>query len=201
MSAAPASTAVAGTKVTLTASTSGCPNPLYQFWMAAPGGTWTVVQPYSTNALFAWDTVGAPPGGYSLSVWVRDASASGANGNSDGRWDSYASGTYNITSTPCSSVSLTAAPAAAYAGTNVTFTAAASGCPNPLYQFWLATPAGAWQIVQPYGARSSFTWNTNGAVPGSYSVSVWVRDASSNGSNSNSTGAWDAYSSAQYVLN
>jgi len=201
LSGSPAATATAGTKVILTATASGCPNPLYQFWMAGPGESWQVVQAYSSNSSFTWDTAGAAAGSYSLSVWVRDASGTGVDGNSTGRWDVYSSGHYTLTSTPCSAVSLSAVPASAAAGTNVTFTATASGCPNPVYQFWMASPGGTWQMVQPYSNSSTFNWNTTGAAQGTYSVSVWTRDASSNGVDANDTGRWDAYTSSQYGLN
>jgi len=199
----PASSAAVGTSVTLTASASGCANPVYQFWMSAPGSnTWQVVQPYSSAAAFTWNTAGKATGTYGISVWVRDASSTGVHGNNTGRWDAYTSTLYPVTPNSCAAVTLAASPTSpAAAGTSVTLTASASGCPNPVYEFWIATPgSGGWQIVQPYSSSATFTWTTTSKPAGVYSISVWVRDASSVGVNGNSTGRWDAYASGQYSL-
>ncbi len=204
LSASPASPAAEGTPVVLTAIASGCPNPVYQFWMAAPGGSWQLVQAYSAGATYNWNTSGAPAtGSYSISVWARDASGSGAFGNNTGGWDAYSSGTYTLTAKACGAVTLSTSPASsAVAGTTVTVTASASGCPDPspLYQFWIAAPGASWQIVQAFSTSSTYSWKTNPGAVGTYSLSVWVRDASGAGAYGNSTGRWDAYSSGSYAL-
>jgi len=197
----PPSPSAAATTVTATGSSTGCTNPLYQFWRASPGGNWQIVQPYSTSPTLTWNTTGEGAGAYSLSVWVRDASGSGAFGNSSGRWDAYASGQYSLTTTPCSAATVSASPVSSTTvGTTVTLTATATGCPNAQYQFWMAGPGGTWSIVQPYSTSSTFTWNTAGASAGTYGISVWVRDASSVGVSGNGSGRWDAYSSSSYSI-
>jgi len=45
-----------GTMITFTTTTTNCPRPLYEFWMLAPGGSWTLVQGYSSNASFTVDS-------------------------------------------------------------------------------------------------------------------------------------------------
>jgi hypothetical protein len=177
-SAAPPSPTTAGTSVVFTASASGCPNPLYQFWVLAPGDTWTIAQAYSSTATFNWSTTGLVPGTYYVSVWVRDASSAGAYSSS---YDAYAPGVaYTLTTAACPSVTASAAPASPQAvGTAVTITASSSGCPNPRYEFWILPPGGSWTIVQPYSSAATFNWNTTGLAAGTYSYSVWVRDASS----------------------
>jgi hypothetical protein len=72
--------------ITITASASGCTNPRYEFWILAPGGSWTIAQPYSSTATFGWNTTGLPAGTYSYSVWVRDASSAAS-------YDAYFPGT------------------------------------------------------------------------------------------------------------
>jgi len=178
-SAAPASPQVAGTAVTITGTASGCPNPRYEFWLLAPGGSWHVVQAYSPSATFTWNTV-PPAGNYFYSLWVRDASSTSS-------YDAYAPGAaYALTSAACTSVTATAAPSSPQAaGTVITVTGSAAGCPNPRYEFWVLAPGGSWHIAQAYSAGASFNWIT--APPaGSYQYSVWVRDASS-------TAAYDAF--------
>jgi len=201
LTTSPPSPSRASTTVTAAGGTSGCTNPLYQFWMASPGGTWQIVQPYSASPTFTWNTTGAAAGTYGLSVWVRDASGSGAYGNGSGRWDTYSSGQYTLTTAPCTAATLSAAPASSTTvGTTVTLTATATGCPNAIYEFWIAAPGGTWKIVQAYSTSATYTWNTTGAAAGTYAISVWVRDTSSVGTSGNSTGRWDAYSSGTYSL-
>ncbi len=173
-SAAPASPQLSGTPITFTATAPSCPTPRYEFWLQNPGSTtWTIVQAYSASATFNWNTTGRGPGIYHYSVWVRDATSSNA-------YDSYFPGTaYTLTTTPCTSVTASAAPASPQAaGTTVTITATASGCPNARYEFWTMAPGGSWTIVQAYSATNSFTWNTTPPA-GAYKYSVWARDASS----------------------
>ena len=175
-STSPPSPQAAGATVTISATASGCPNPRYQFWIQAPGHSWTIVRAYSTGASFTWNTT-PPAGTYHYSVWVRDASSTTG-------YDTYFPGaTYTLTTTPCTSVSASAAPAPPQAsGTPVTITASASGCSNPRYEFWVQAPGGSWSVVQAYSSNATFNWNTSGLSSGAYRYSVWVRDASSAGS-------------------
>ncbi len=48
-------------------------NTTYQFrwWVLPPGGTWTVVNDWSTNSTFSWTTTGLKPGKYLVDVWVK----------------------------------------------------------------------------------------------------------------------------------
>ena len=174
-SAAPPSPSSAGTVVTITASATGCtnPNPLYQFWTQAPGGSWTIAQAYSTSATFNWNTTGLAAGVYHYSVWVRDSGSSAG-------YDAFFPGTaYTLTTTACTGVTASAAPAPPRdAGTIVTVTASASGCPNPRYEFWIMAPGGSWTVTQAYSGSATFTWNTT-SPGGIYHYSVWARDASS----------------------
>jgi hypothetical protein len=70
LTANPANTAAHGTPVTLT-GTATCPGTAtYRFWVRAPGGSWQIVQDYSTGNTFTWTPAAA--GTYSLEVDVRD---------------------------------------------------------------------------------------------------------------------------------
>jgi hypothetical protein len=194
-SAAPASPRAAGTPVTFTAVASGCPSPLYQFWMLAPGSsTWTVAQAYSNLATFSWTTTGKPAGIYRFSVWARDSGSAGTSCNSLGCNDAFVPGfTYTITGA-CTSATASAVPATTAArGTTVVFTAVAVGCPTPQYQFWVLAPGGTWTVAQAYSGTATFNWVTTGKAAGTYYVSVWVRDASSSGTSCNSLGCNDAF--------
>jgi hypothetical protein len=189
--------------VTFTGSASGCSTPNYQFWILAPGSSsWTVAQPYSTTATFNWTTTGKVAGAYHFSVWVRDSGSPGTNSNSLGTYDAFVGATYTLTSTPCTSVTLTPAPPSPQVhGTTVTFTGAASGCANPLYQFWMLAPGSStWTIVQASSTTATFSWNTTGLPAGTYRFSVWARDSGSAGTNSNSLGTYDTFAGATYTL-
>jgi len=181
VSAAPPSPSTPGTAVKFTGSAFGCSNPLYEFWILAPGGSWTIMQAYSTSATFNWNTTGLAGGSYLYSVWVRDAASSAG-------YDAFFPGTaYALTSSTCASVSASAAPPSpSISGTAVTITGAALGCANARYEFWILPPGGSWSIGQAYSSSATFSWNTTGLVAGTYSYSVWIRDASS-------TASYDAY--------
>src|SRR5439155_20975006 len=77
-------------------------------------------------------------------------------------------------------------------GTAVTFSGHGTGCGASEQRFWLYPPGGPWQLVQDWGATTTWRWNTSGLGPGTYTVFVGVR----------SPGGTTAESSAQldYVL-
>src|SRR5216683_127354 len=202
LTTSPPSQAIVGTRVTVTATASGCPDPspLYQFWILTPGATsWQMVQAYSTTTTLSWNTSGAPAATYQVAVWVRDSKSQGVFANSFGRWDASTLIPYALISSPCSAVDLSGSPAAS--GGAVTLTAHASSCPNPLFQFWILAPgATSYQVVQAYSSTPTWTWNTSGVGAGTYVVAVWARDTSSTGISGNSFGRWDASNSIQYSL-
>ncbi len=199
----PASPQSPGAQVQFAATSTGCPNPLYQFWIMAPGSsTWTVVQAYSSSATLAWNTSGKLAGTYRFSVWVRDSSSPGAINTSLGNFDAFAAINYTLTSTPCTSVTGSASPPSpSLPGTAVTFTGSAAGCPNPLYQFWFMAPGSStWAVAQAYSSSATFAWNTTGRAAGTYRFSVWVRDSSSAGAIDTSLGRLDAFVGIAYAL-
>jgi spore germination protein YaaH len=202
--ASPAASSVSGTQVTFTASATGCANPLFEFWMLY-GGTWRVVQTWSTRNTWTWNTTGAPAATYHFGVWVRDASGQGVyNGGSMGRYDAYAGVLFTIEPS-CKSVAVAASPPSPIAhglGTRVTFTATASGCSDasPLYEFWMLSGT-TWRLVQGWSTTNTWIWNTTGAPAGTQHFGVWVRDAASKGAyNGGAMGRYDAYVGAPYTL-
>jgi hypothetical protein len=178
-SPAPASPQLSGSTVTFTAAASGCPHPMYQFWILPPGSsTWLDKQAYSNVTTFSWSTSGLPSGTYLYTVWARDSASTGTSCGSLGCEDAYFPGTAYSLSSPCISVTDSAAPASPQgSGTSITFTANASGCSRPLYQFWILAPGHSWQIVQPYSGAATFTWTTTGLPAGTYMYTVWTRDS------------------------
>ncbi len=161
--------------------------PTYKFWVKAPGGAWTVVQPYSTTNTFSWPISGQPLGSYGLEVDVR----------SEGSTETYqkvSNLTYLLAATPCATPTLGASPPSPGAtGATVLFTASTSGCTNPRYRFWVQAPGGPWVIKQDYSPANTFSWSGTG-LAGSYGIEVDVRDQAE-------TVSYDAVENLTYQLN
>src|SRR5260370_27107450 len=166
-SANPPTDTAPGITVAVTGAASGCPNPLYKFWIEYPNSqTWLLVQGYAANsATYNFDTSSKPPGIYHFQVWARDASSPGTFSGQSGNWDAYTVIAYTLTAwpyTPCSTY--TAYVPAPYSptppqpvGTTVTVSAPAPqnwNCPNPRFQFWMRSYYGSWHVVQPYSPSS-----------------------------------------------
>ena len=184
----------AGTTVTLTGSSSGCVTPQYELWQLAPGAssTWTIVQPWSSNPRYLWDTSAESFGEYQWSVWVRDAT-------SNSPFDNY-SAAMSFTIAPagtCGNATISATPAGPQlAGPQVTVSGGSTECGSPLYEFWQLAPGSqtGWTIVQPWGAASAYAWNTTTEAAGTYGWQVWVKDASS------TTTTYDSSTSFNYEI-
>ncbi len=197
ITSAPASPVGTGAAVTFTGQAAGCPNPQYSFWIQGPGSAgWQAVQAYSSNPTFRWNTTGAAPGTYRIVVWARDAAGSGTVTTPLGRFDAW-SLTQSTVFGPCTSATLSASPASPVkVGTGVTVTAKATGCPNPLYEFWMRPASSStWQMIQAYSSSPTLQWSTAGKPAGGYYLGVWARDASSPGVVSTTGGSADVYMS------
>ena len=156
-----------GTTIALTAGATGCSNPEFEFWVMSPGGYWQVLRAYGSNPSFSWNTAGLPLGAYQVAVWARQ------QGGGTSTYEAGAGGTYTLAG--CTGASLTPTPGAFALGTPVNFTASATGCSNPEFEYWVMAPGGYWQLLRAYGNSGSFSWNTAGLPLGAYQVVVWVR--------------------------
>ena len=154
-----------GTSITFTASSIGCSSPQYEFWLLRPGGAWTVARGYG-GASWTWNTAGLVPGAYQVGVWALAAGSTAAR-------DAYFIGSYQLAAPVCTGAAIAASPASPQAaGTSVTFTATASRCTSPRYEFWEQAPGGAWKVVRPWGTTAAFTWATTGVPIGDYNFAV-----------------------------
>jgi len=176
-SPSPASPQAPGTQVALSATAAGCPNPVYQFWVQAPGGSWSVVQSYSSASTATWNTTGLAAGTYSLDVWVKQ---SGSAADFEAEIKPYLTYTLQIPNT-CTAVTWNApSPASPQApGVQVNLGGTASGCTNPTYEFWVQAPGGQWTILQAFNSSSTYVWNTTGLATGTYLFDIWVRQSGS----------------------
>lgn len=175
----PASPQAVGTAVTFTAAAAPCSAPLYQYWVLAPGGAWTVAQPYSSSGVFNWNTTGLAAGTYQVAVWAKQTGSTAAF-----EWSNQLAYTLTTaTGGACNAVSESAAPTSPQArGATIHVTAQASGCPTPQYQFWLQGPGLAWTVKQAYTASSAWDWNTTGLPAGTYQIAVWAKQQGSSAS-------------------
>ena len=162
-----------GAVITLTASSTGCASPQYQFWVLPPGGSWTVGQAYGAGTTWQLDTSRYGAGMYQVGVWTRAA-------GSPNSYDAFFVSSYPITtSVGCVVAALNAnASPPQPVGTSVTFTPQQTTC-GKQYKFWLLPPGGSWSVVQAYGAGSTWAWNTASWRAGVYEVGVWEGAASS----------------------
>src|SRR2546421_494870 len=170
----PGSPQPVGAAVVLTSTTATCPQPLWRFWIQPPGGSWAVVQDYSSTRTFTWNTTGKATGTYNLEVDVRDA----------GTTDSYDAVTQLATMLgTCGGAKLTSDKSSPQPpGSSMVLTGSAS-CPGTAqYRFWTLAPGGRWAVVQDYSAASTFTWSTAGKPNGMYGLEVDVRDQGSTAS-------------------
>jgi hypothetical protein len=86
-------------------------------------------------------------------------------------------------------------------GATVQFSATATGCPNPQYQFFTQAPgSSAWQLAQAYSSTASFSMNTTGQPSGVYNIAVWARDANSPGNFTDSAGTYDTRTNLAYTV-
>jgi hypothetical protein len=178
--------AAAGTTVTLTASSTGCASPQYEFWVQYPNGTWYLVQGWG-SATFNWNTAGLAPGTYNVHAWARNT------GDPTATFEAYAADV--VTLTGCTSASVSGMPLSPQAvGTSITLTASSSGCPTPVYKFWVQYPDGTWHLLRDFSPTAAFVWNTMGLAKGTYTVRVWANNQGA------ATNTWESYGSAIYTL-
>jgi hypothetical protein len=186
-SISPSSTsAPAGSVVHLVASSTGCANPQYEYWVQYLDGSWHMLRAFSTAAAWDWNSAGLAPGTYTVHVWANNV------GDSTATFEAFGSST--VTLTGCTSASLAPSSVTVAHGTTVTFTASSTGCPSPVYQFWLQDTAGGWQVVQAFSTSNTWTWNTTGWAAGTYNIHVWANEQGADLS------TWESYGSATVTL-
>ena len=80
-----------GTSVLFTATSVGCSNPVYEFWLKDTLGKWHLMRGFSATATWSWNTTGRARGVYQIVVW---ASQQGAY---TGAVEAYKSTTHTLT--------------------------------------------------------------------------------------------------------
>lgn len=171
----PSGTATVGTPVTIT-TTAGCGGtsvPEFEVWHQAPGGSMTIVQPWSASATYNWVTTSEPVGTHLFQVWVR------AQGSAN-TVDTHTSFGYVLTAVACTAVSAVASPPSpAKVGTLVTFTASSASCTTPEYRFLVAPGGGTKTLARDWGTSPDFNWDTTGLAATVYQIQVIARPSGS----------------------
>lgn len=180
--APPTATTPAGSTVAFAATAVGCSNPIFEYWVLYPNGTWYLKRGWSSDASWNWSTVGLRPGTYTVHVWANQG------GFSLTRFEAFASST--VTLTGCTSATLAPASGSTVRGTSVTFTATSAGCPNPVYEFWLQTTDGAWHKMRGFSVTATWTWSTTGYLRGTYHIHVWANQSGAY------TGSYETFAAA-----
>jgi cell wall-associated protease len=173
-----------GATIGYTATSTGCSNPQYEFWVGYPDGTWSVKQTWG-GATFNWDTTGLATGSYLVHVWANQQGASTAS------WEAYGSSSVALGS--CISAVLSPTNPSAAAGTAVALTAGSTGCGNPQYAYYVQYPSGTWYLARTWGP-AGYSWSTAGLAPGTYTIHVWANNAG------DPTATWEAYGSDTVTL-
>jgi hypothetical protein len=156
----------AGSAVNFTASATGCPVPLYEYWVQYPDGTWKMQRTFSTDPTWSWNTSGLPIGTYTVHVWINHP------GRSTKTLEIFGSST--VTLTGCTSATLSPDTTTQAVGSSIDFTATSAGCLNPQYEYWVQYPNGTWYLKRGFSSTATWTWNTAGLSAGVYTVHVWA---------------------------
>ncbi|HKW59021.1 MAG TPA: PQQ-binding-like beta-propeller repeat protein [Candidatus Dormibacteraeota bacterium] len=188
LSAAPPSPSPRGGQIVFTGSSTGCPNPVYEFWLQYPNATWVMVQPFGPLTTWTWNDAKYPTGTYTVHVWANQT------GSDLSTWQAFGELIYMLTVPPKCATAAVAPPAvSADAGTTVSLTGSSTGCPNPLYEWWVQYPNSVWYLKQGFGG-SSFDFSTASLAPGAYTVHVWANQTS------DSLASWEAYGTSVVTL-
>jgi hypothetical protein len=166
-----------GTIVTFTASSTGCSQPSYKFYVQSTTGVWTLARDWGGSNLLSWNTAGLPAGTYHIVVWARQ------NGSS-ASYEAVGNTPYVLTAAvACTTPNVVPDKASPQArGTTVTFTATSAACSQPTYFFYVQLPNGTWTTGQGWDGNV-FVWNTTtGMAAGTYHIDVWIRQNGSTAS-------------------
>ena len=143
--------------------------PLYQFWLRGPNNRWVLAQNFSPQNTFSLTHLQA--GSYAITVDALDKAQVAQKQWSLGYHQTlvvYVGSRVNLSvSNPKTSP--------------VTLSAAAVGITQPVFQFWIESPAGQWQPEGPYGGSMA---EAQLGSPGVYHIAVYAKDpyAPDNGS-------------------
>ena len=99
-----------------------------------------------------------------------------------------------MTLTGCTSATLAPSSGSSKVGAWIRFTATASGCPNPVYEYWLQRTDGTWHRMTGFGGPT-WTLKTGSTSPkGTYHIHAWANQQGAY------TGAFETFGTSTYKL-
>ncbi len=154
----------------------------YRFWIRGPstGNSWRIMQDWSTDNTWTWQTSSAGIGNTDISVWIRDGHHAPPD-NYDFEKKYY---DYTITSAenqpPINPTLTPDKPEPQPAGTAIEWTASATDPDGDTlyYRFWIKGPSTgySWKTMRDWSTDNTWTWYTTSADIGDTDISVWIRD-------------------------
>ena len=175
----PAARQTVGAPVVVSASGQGGSTPMYRFWVQRWGGSWRIMQDWSTASSWTWRPLTIS--GHNVTVDGRGRSAGDADVTSSATFEVVAvagtGGGGTGSTQPMTSVALSFTPTTPQVvGSAVTLTAQGQGGSGPPMYRFLAQPwGGAWQVLQDWSASRSVTWRP--ATAGGYNLTVYGRNS------------------------
>jgi spore germination protein YaaH len=176
----------AGSTVAFTAASTGCGTPIYAYWVQYPNGKWYLKHGFSRDPAWSWNTAALAPGAYKVRVVANQYGYSTAVNE--------AIATSTVTLTGCTAATLTPATGTGSVATPVPFTASATGCTTPVYEFWVLDTVGKWHWMTGFGGPT-WTWNHVGWAKGVYHIRVWANQQGAY------TGTYETFAQSTYTLN
>lgn len=135
--------------------------PLYQFWLRGPNNRWVLAQNFGPQNTLSLGHLQA--GSYAIVVDALNNSQVAQK-----QWDLAYHQTIVVYVGSRVNLSVSSPKASP-----VTISATADGITDPVFQFWIESPAGQWQPEGPYG---SSTVQTQLESPGVYTIAVYAKD-------------------------
>jgi hypothetical protein len=189
----PPSPALHGGTIAVLASSTGCPSPIYEFWLRYPNNTVLLQQVWGPTATWTWYTGSYPVGTYEIRLGANQA------GDSTASFEAKKFLSFTLVSGCADALVSAGVPSPQEAGAQVTFTASfafpGSLCSSPEYQFWWQYPGGSWNIGRPFSTLTTWTWSTSGFLPGTYKIVLWVNQSGT------STAIYQSYAQMTMTLN
>lgn len=167
-----------GSNIVVQASAQGGSQPVYQFWLKPPGGSWQQSGGYSSADTATF--IASQTGTYQVQAFAKDASAPETQGYetaSNILSVAVRAASQSSTGSQPSQVSVTiSGPHNGTVGQPLGFTASAEGIPHPVYQFWAGGDGHVWAQSGVYRTSNGFTFTP--PQTGTYRVVAFAKDAS-----------------------
>lgn len=161
-----------GTMLTVSAEPKGFTNPVYQFWVLAPGANWTSSGAYSAKS--TWTVQATVPGQWNFNCYARESSAPAGEDPAEQAQYEAKSGPL-LTNVSGGSYVKLSGPAVVAPSAEFTVQAMTVNIPDAQYQYWWRPPGGDWQQT-PWQAASNHTWMA-GSTNGTGQTIVYCRQA------------------------